>query len=460
MEIEKLREIHHIFPWLPSENQTDEDCEDADRIVLFDDISPVLFDFSEDQYLDLVVSLVCVDQDVTSFRCLGQSVTLTCYLEYVNQVPTLSGLHLSKLNSMQCCLDSEFLLQLIPYFTDYDKTIITMLYIDICVKRILKNCDVTELTKSKQKELRKILKTTLKQAHNRNNLFIWAAYIEIERQIGKLGDYMPIAETAINMYSGSRVKWFVSEERVSSKKDEYVSGLINVFVEYVEILLGIDCGPPVALPARSSGIATETKQKVQYVISCLVENKKVNVENSTELPGATVLRTLAKFSKCISQILEHINQSPESSTLVIKEFIGVCWCYSLFSYCSYNLQSGLDVFAKVLVVIQDKHLPEKHNIEEMLLESKFRLLLFHMKISTSPLHILREHLDDALTKFTCNPSFLALFINVERKARISGRINRFFDKQSRLTKSPLLVIFAVADLLSVANQGPDITSAG
>ena len=47
LEIEHLRESVHCLPWRPdtSADETLEDCEDLDRLVLFDDIAPVLFIF-------------------------------------------------------------------------------------------------------------------------------------------------------------------------------------------------------------------------------------------------------------------------------------------------------------------------------------------------------------------------------------------------------------------------------
>ncbi|KAJ8307993.1 hypothetical protein KUTeg_012867 [Tegillarca granosa] len=41
LDIEQLRESSHLLPWRPdlSKNETEEDCEDMDRLVLFDDVS-------------------------------------------------------------------------------------------------------------------------------------------------------------------------------------------------------------------------------------------------------------------------------------------------------------------------------------------------------------------------------------------------------------------------------------
>lgn len=45
LRIEHLRQSAHWLPWRPdsSKGETDEDCEDLDRLVLFDDVAPVLF---------------------------------------------------------------------------------------------------------------------------------------------------------------------------------------------------------------------------------------------------------------------------------------------------------------------------------------------------------------------------------------------------------------------------------
>ncbi|XP_053406186.1 nuclear exosome regulator NRDE2-like [Mercenaria mercenaria] len=431
LEIEALREKHHWLPWQPGQGQTEDNCEDVERLVMFDDVSPVLFNIAENLHFELVVSFL-------KFLCLPTQVSLTAeqsgiFCENVIDVTRFcqgsvnEDVIFSPNNESIRSFAVELLKLAIPCFAEKRRTDLTLCLIETQ----LGNYETEHLSKSDKKEMKKIMKNVLKEENNRNDLFVWSAYIDLERLIGKPGEGESVIEMALTMYSGGSVE----------PANEHTVGLISLYCQYCEMLLQMDKEKPCKLLPRTLPVSSEIKKKVLSVINCLMEARKFNSKDLTDISGAGVLKTLSTLSRLCSTSRE-IVCSKGACELSKEQFLKLIWCHGLFVYCKSGLSSSLDIYSSVITSLANCS-ENLSNIQRRLYEDQLKLIVFHMSTSSSPLHILRERLDIALQRFPDDPVFLLLFVDVERKSRISGRFNLFFDRWCRTVEAPTPAVIAV-----------------
>ena len=96
----------------------------------------------------------------------------------------------------------------------------------------------------------------------------------------------------------------------------------------------------------------------------------------------------------------------------------------------------------------DKELSDKVQfVMENLFHLSIRLTKHHMSVNTSPLSTLRSIVEYAMKIFPDKPHFLKVFIEIELKTFICGRLDRYFSHILQSTKSPIPVVFAVYSIL-------------
>lgn len=438
LKIEELREKHHWLPWQPGQGQTEEECEDVERLVVFDDISPLLFEISEDLHFDFVVMFLKFlgldTKSVTKSVCCAQM--WGNFSENVNDLT--SDYQSCKGENAKTGVINEIvkdfavgLLKLvIPCFQEKWRSELTQFLIETQLSKY----QLENPSKHEKKEMRKILKNVLKEEHNRNDFSVWSMYIDLERSIGKPGEAESVMVTALSMYSGVSIE----------STNLLTLGLITLFCQYCELLLEIDQILPYKLLPRAAEVTLETKKKVLSVINCLVEGRKFNSREVTELSGAVILRTLSALSKLCSSVCRTLYETQNTRTLELshEHFIKLQWCLCLFVYCKSGLSASIDIYTSVRSTLScgDKQIPQ---VEKRLYQDLLRIILYHMSTSSSPLHVLREHLSTALQKFPEDDVFLSLYVDVERKSRITSRLNAHFDHLSRTAETPIPVLFAI-----------------
>lgn len=443
LEIESLREQDHWLPWQPGEGQTEDDCEDVERLVLFDDVSSVLFIMNKE---DNICHCVHVFLNFLGFHskwdCFDNYIDTGLIPEYLDDLTShaKSGNCPNVLKRKESehvrNVAIETLKLVIPVFSGIERTNLTL---TLCNIKLSIYRD-KELSKQHKKEMRTIMKSILKEEHCRNNLFIWSAYIDRERIIGKPGEAKAVIETALAMNSGSSVKT-VSETSV---------GLLSLYSQYCDILLEIPQSAPSSLMPRTIQISMETKRKVLSVLGCMVEAEKFKVENLRDPSGAVVLKTLSSLSKmCDFVCKDNVNKG--SKELEREYILKVVWCYSLYTYCKSDLKSCLGVYANVIAMFSSSALISQQFMQQLHMD-RLRLIVHHMSRTSSPLHILREVLDSTLSSFPDNPVFLSLFLDIERKSRITGRINLHFDRWCRNVGSPSPAVCGVVFQLGLLEE--------
>ena len=456
LQIETLRETNHWLPWQPdmSADQTEEDCEDPERLVMFDDISPVLFTVSEKLHLQLVIFflgfsglslmqnyLIPVKQCCKRF--ILDNSGLSDVLVSVSKSPFIESSHLIPDNLRRFI---TLALQLIASGLEgHRRTIVTLLLIEFQVHTIRQG--KKELSKSDKKEIRKMVKNTLKEEHNRNNLIVWHAYVTVERFIGKQGEADLILETALVMHSGKDIS-VVSEETL---------GLLSLYRTYCELILQMSAVDIAVLWERQGVVSKEVKQKVVQVVYCALENKKC-IHNKLEAVSATAqLKMRSKLIKLIeagaSKLSEATNNSKFHETDYMY-FLELCACSGLFEFCSSGLEACRNVYQTARNLLQTSR-PQEMVAQQMhvdLYREEIRLILYHMASVSAPLSILRNCLETAIAQHPSEADFLRLFVEIEKRSRITGRLHRCFDRLLHGLTSPVPAMVAISSQLEYLHR--------
>ena len=240
---EVFREVHHFAPWHPDEakDETEDDCEDPERMVLFDDISQVLFRLGSQQKQFQLICHFLEFLGVSVPRCLIGSVgkgsdTTQLYSDQPSQIFTpinscctvsitcksssayagiasncmslehitnrLEGTEISSFED--ACVENraledfveEIFNQITPVFQDKACTQLLSLRLDFRMRRALIAKDSKQQRKQ-LKEAKRFAKRLLSQEENRNNLDLWAALARWEQTLGNFKEAQHVLQTAL-----------------------------------------------------------------------------------------------------------------------------------------------------------------------------------------------------------------------------------------------------------------------
>ena len=439
LQIETLREAHHWLPWQPdlSKNQNEEDCEDPERLVMFADISPILHTVPAALYFWLIYLLLTLC-GMSWTKCKILAVKSFCgksIFKSLNLSDIIGRLEFSFKGSFEASTENlnNFITLLLEHIIKElqgeGKTILTLILIEFHMQRL--GHGKQELSKSDKKELRKTVKNLLKAEHNRNNLVVWSAYVTVERLIGKSGEADTILETALTMHSGKDIS-VINEETV---------GLLSLYRIYCEAVLRFKLCDIDKLWEKQEHVCKGDKQKIIQILFCAIENRKFSTGKLEAVSSTTQLKIRAKFKKLIDGAVTKISLSEENTfqRTDYLYFLELCICSGLFEYCSVGLDSSLSVCQSARSLLHGS----QQGADVDLFRAEIRLILYHMACVSTPLKVLRNCLDTALSQHPDEADFLKLFVDVEKRSRITGRLHRHFDKFTRNLTSPVPALVAV-----------------
>ena len=448
LQIEALRETHHWLPWQPdvSAGQTEEDCEDPERLVMFDDISPVLFTVPEKLHLQLVTFFLVFSG--LSFSRNYLVPVKKCWKQFLHNNSSLSDVLVDMFPFSE---DSHqipenlrnfitlLLQQVVAAFEGHEQTIVSLMLIEFHLQMICQG--KKELSKGDKKEIRKIVKNILKEERNRNNLLVWHAYVTVERFIGKQGEPDAILETALAMHSGKDIS-VISEETV---------GLFSLYRTYCETILQMGAADITTLWERQAAISKEVKQKVVQALYCALENRKYIHNKLDAVPAIAQLKMKSKLKKLMAAAANKLSKASDitSHRTDYMYFLELCVCSGFLEYCSSGLEASRVVYQSARDLLQTSCLKERQ-LQQMqvdLFREEIRLILYHMASVSTPLSVLRNCLDTALAQHSTEPDFLQLFVDIEKQSRIVGRLHRCFDKLLQSLTSPVPALVAVSSQL-------------
>ncbi|KAK6180997.1 hypothetical protein SNE40_008946 [Patella caerulea] len=460
MKIESLRESNCLLPWKAdiSKDETEDDCSDFERLVLFDDISPTLFELkAEHPLLQLILAFL----DALGFsssewhtEVLGVPIPKFKYksdfqqmwLCQIQQIPECSNIA-TGVNVKQTWQPSLILRTLITNIlnmgpilfpiNNYSRTILALL-------RIQFECGIDNaisfenLPKVKAKELKKSLKRLLKDGENRNNLIVWNIYTKVELALGKREDALKIVQTSLAMYDQN----CSTEECVVQKL-----GLYSLYITYCEILLNFNISSFTQLNKVSQfKTSNENHAKVIHAMKCLSENHQFNLNELKCLSGGDILRVRKKFKTMIDYELETVNNSTtDEMCFLIHSLVR---CAALFEYVTVGIEKAVSIFSNTIEKCDSIYANEEVNnrlkyLIDILYRNQHQLILNHMTSSVMPLELLRTCLSKSLDNTPNEPNFLRLLIEVECRSHISRNLRKYFDRSFKNLTTPIPVVFAV-----------------
>jgi len=196
VQVELSRQRRHLLPWQPDakKDQTEDDCDDAERLVLFDDISSSLFKITDPKNkLKLVLSFLKLLG--VSVPCVSSSTSadvqrfLNISLEHESQLFEPGNSNMSQFLGLQQSyhwdnsnaisttdkqwsssealnLARNIFVQVLPVFEGATKSFLMVIWLwfEFCLSQ---KAPSLKESKKKYKDVRKLAKSLLKQPENR-----------------------------------------------------------------------------------------------------------------------------------------------------------------------------------------------------------------------------------------------------------------------------------------------------
>lgn len=454
-KMEEVRQNFHWLPWRPDteKGETDESCEDLDRIVLFEDIGPAMFRFTKSESCVRIVGLFLkflglscdiLDKKLALLSGLDDGSKFEQYVRTVLfQYPTLSDFKV-ELNCDPTWTPKEYLVRFIrdsveqaeSYFISTNRVLFTLLRMEL---EVLKTGAkrVSEVPQPQIKEIKKFGKNLLKESHNRNNLVVWDSYIRILWACSeKMAETVNMINVALNMFMGS-----------SAPSDPEKSlGLCLLCRTFSQIMLNFEPLEHISPVGRRCAPTQDDKHQVIACLGALVENKSFKSSTKLNVTPAYVLKIRKGFEKTLSGQFEKLtHQADDTSCELLTALVE---CFALFEFSASNFKTANCVYSHA--VSQLEALSDKNPTTFKLLAVKKQIylsqisFLFNAKhILIIPLTELRQLIHKALSEFQNCPQFHAAFIKIESGANIAGRLRKFYDRSLKSCTSVVVPLHAV-----------------
>lgn len=491
--LETSREGRHWLPWRPNYDVGEssiEDCEDPDRVVIFDDLSGALFEVEPIQdrfhlisrFLDFVGRCLPTSHssERTDLFTLEEQITDSGLWWKVEEAfpdaDSLSAfsevrLAQSELEKMSAFVENVFT-QIAALFDGDLRTALTLRFVHFKVTAglLLRNGAADRRQrKHAEKELRNFFKSLLKQEHNRGNLAIWERYARFEWEIGNHDDARKVFETALAM-----------ADSTAAGNDEFP--VIHLYGTYslLEAGVGILRSPGIC-PGSKSTRSVECSPEVRSrhavrILAMAVNGYRAHGIGAADVSPAEILRARHFYQHRLDDMHTTFAAVVPSDTERMKchgrHTFGWTTCFALFQLLTVGLSSASsvvqnfqanfrrlfsDISAATVAVdpetqdpaVNDRSKSENPNgsVCRDLLRAAARLQVqlaqFCLNSHTAPLSAVRAALSDALAEFPDDVWFLKSFVNVELSSHVSGRLRDYFHHAVCQANTPRPVLYAV-----------------
>ncbi|XP_069805403.1 nuclear exosome regulator NRDE2 [Dendropsophus ebraccatus] len=442
LDMECAREARQWIPWRPdpTKKQTEEDCEDPERQVLFDDIGPSMFKISSAELrFQLVLSFLqflgvpCDSRPPpTSLYLFLDEASIFDHTSFYERLLTtyelpLSGVgvvgHLDTVSKKRAqigqCKEGERFIQDVFQATMSCFPVEEKMKLSVCwlqyeiakVVRCLQGKNKKKL-KFQGKRSKRLAKGLLKETANRNSLALWKEYALLEWLLGNTEEARKVFDAAIGLAGGRGLK------------DQHLRSLCLLYAE-LEAEMGTQ-------PEH------EANSRAVHILTSLAETVPYGPYKET-VPALSIL----KARKAYERALEDSLKSPEDPALVT-----IAGCLALFQYLTAGIDSAVTVFRQVSGSLAP---PAGACIEASGWQSPLQavtvmhsnLLKYHTRVSVYPQAPLREALTNALELYPHNVTLWKSYIQSESKSHNSNKARRFIDSVRRATDALEPYLFAI-----------------
>ncbi|XP_073683226.1 nuclear exosome regulator NRDE2 isoform X2 [Garra rufa] len=455
LDVEASREANHWLPWRPdkTKGQSEEDCEDPDRQVLFDDIGPSMIRVDRpDLQLQLILSfLQFLGLPGPSGRfSLSSSNILLDDLTFLEEGPdterpltfydlpiavTCAVGHMTFLNDCRrqaglCKAGEEFLQnvlqQTLPLVSTKDQAAITLCWLQyekLKVLRCLRSGNKRRL-KAQGKRSKRLAKRLLKEPDNRGSLALWREYAHLEWLLGNLEEARKVFDTALGM-------------GVTRGLNDPV--LCNLCFLYAQLEV-----------EQATNNGTVPTSKAVYILTKLAEGAAYT-PFVDQISPVTILKARKTYEQTLLSCL------PEQSTGAPKKLhrmSSLVGCFGLFQYLTMGIDAADAVYNQAIQKLISSNLssevtdgslrrPKAFPDWEFVAVQHVALLRHHANTNVFPLSRLRLALTDALSLLPSSASLWQLYLQTENRYHSAGRARRFFHSAIKKTDSVVPYLFAI-----------------
>ena len=443
LSFENCRASRQWMPFRPclKKGETEDACEDAERLILADDVKKYLFAVNGKPELFQLLCR-CLELFQINVSKVFQPLNDDIYYEGINMFVSKK----SDVNIFgRSCEDSwssveqknKFVTNILQQgLFKFDGHMKTFLLLMLC------DC-LSEADKSKKqtKNVKKWLKSVLREEHNRDCLPLWEKYALLEWIDGNFEEARRIFDTALSMHAGQLSHTVLLS--TNEKQSDIVCASCRTYKTYVELELG--------LYLFTNEHQEKQQQKERDTAS---EQKTLSIllhmfpafQCSDKASSATII---LRQRKMLEQLLDyHLNSltSKESCELPIEELCQlatyghvVCHltrCLACLMYLTSDIHAASKVYNETIEKLAASVCNEeinklspvnlKYRLHHELVRSHVCLLQFHIMSSISPLSTLRTVLANALHQYSDDSLLLNMYIDLEGQTVVANRMRRFF----------------------------------
>ncbi|MEQ2254080.1 hypothetical protein ILYODFUR_000074 [Ilyodon furcidens] len=491
LDVESSREAAHWLPWRPdkAKGQSEEDCEDPDRQVLFDDIGPSLICLSSAELqlrfllsflsflgfpvdfllsaapyqpslllenLSLLAQGTELHRPLTSFNLP----VLETGINSVGHMTTLQGTRKwSGLGKQGEKFLTNVFSMLQPVLPPPHRAVLSLswiLYEKLKVLHILRSSN-KKCLRSQGKSSKRVAKRLLKEPENRSSLVLWREYAHLEWMLSNLDEARKVFSTATAM---------------GGTKGLSSPALCELCLLWSQL--------EVENTAKELGGVTDVTTSPAVVVLTRLAEGTSSSSSSQTLSPVSILKARRSYEQSLSSSLSSLEKhiwnpqldkkadqdDPEEEKLRLRGLVG---CYALFQYLTVSIQAANTVYSEARERMEELYrsltperqlnrdeatsLPSRtvrrHHVSwlasdcQAIAVQQAALLRYNNNVGVCPLPTLRQMLTSALSVWPSSAPLWSVYIQVENRYHSAGRARRFFHTVTRDNSSLVPRLFAI-----------------
>ncbi|XP_040917321.1 nuclear exosome regulator NRDE2 [Toxotes jaculatrix] len=498
LDVESSRETAHWLPWRPdkAKGQSEEDCEDPDRQVLFDEIGPSLICLSSPElqlrlllhflsFLGLPVDSVlspapCQPSlllENLSFLTQGNDLRrpltshdqLDPWVTSVGHMTTLQGTRKRVgLGKQGEKFVTNVFNMVLPNLLPHHRAVLSlswMQYEKLKVLRCLRSGNKKRL-RSQGKSSKRVAKRLLKEPDNRSSLVLWREYAHLEWMLGNLDEARKVFSTATAI-GGSK-----------GLSSPTLCELCHLWSQ-----LEVEDGAG----AQGGGLTDVTTSPAVLILTRVAEGSTTSSSSSSQsFSPVSILKARKSYEQALTASLSALDQVPNNLQTNRKgqddllgeklRLSGLVGCYALFQYLTVGIQAANAVYSQARERMEELHCTltldkqfnsnaeanltsidarnsaadsSRHYVNKLSSECQVlavqqaALLRYHNSISVFPLATLRQMLTSALSSWPSSTPLWSIYVQLENRYHSAGRARRFFHSVTRDSSSVVPRLFAI-----------------
>ncbi|KAM5125857.1 nuclear exosome regulator NRDE2, partial [Mantella aurantiaca] len=429
LDMERSRESRHWVPWRPDpdKKQTEEECEDPERQVLFDDLGSSMFRITIPalrfqlmlsflQFLGVPcgprpppASLYLAMDEDSLFECTAANgrlvTTLQAPLAGVSRVGHLTVMSGGRRQIGHCKEGERFIQNVfqsaLSLFHGEEKTQLCVCWLQYEVSKVARcfQAQRKKQLKSQGKRSKRLARSLLKEPLNRNSLALWAEFALLEWLLGNMEEARKVFDTAIGLAGGKGLK---------------DGELCSLCLLYAELEGGI-------IDSLEGGGGS----RAIHVLASLADSSPYKL-----YLGPVQAINILKAGKAYERALQDAMKLAPSPWLV-----ALCGCWALFQYLTLGIDAAVNVFNEVAGSLPPPACEEgSHDSDAPLLAVTLMhigLLRHHARVSVYPRAPLRDALSRAIRLFPDDVTLWRSYIQTESRCHQISRVRRFLDEMRR-----------------------------